>query len=565
MSRCKICGKKVPVTRGNTSNLRCHLANCHPAINAQLAPQASGRGATSKRTAETGTSRQLGVAEAFGKSVKYSRESNRHKCLTAAVTQYLVQEMVPFNTVEKPAFKSMLQKFDKQYELPGKTYFSETAVPKMYSTVKTSIKSELMNVDYFSATTDMWSSVNMTPYMSLTVHYLSIEWILKSRCLETVFMPENHTSDNISDALRHTFEEWSLDEKKLVCITTDNGANIVAAVKKLNWPWLNCFGHNLHLAITNAMARVKDRTARAMGLCHTLAYSVQDCATRWGTKQKKVERVLEQIPAIRRVLDDRRRHQHLNPSWQDIAVLESVNAALKPAAEFTDLLSGESYVTVSSVKPVLKLLTEDMLKPSSEDTTLTSDIKHKMCGVLHGKYEPAALQKLLAKACCLDPRYRGDHINDTETKSALIEEMVGVEDEETAARASEVGDAGKAVVPPAAKKKTLGDLLKSRTTSASAPIPKRARADNELTRYLHEECIDSNANPLSWWRDNQSRFPLLSKVARKYMCICATSTPSERVFSAAENIVTPMRSSLKPHKVNMLVFLARNKDMITQI
>lgn len=105
--------------------------------------------------------------------------------------------MVPFNTVEKPAFKSMLQKFDKQYELPGKTYFSETAVLKMYSRVKTSIKSELMNVDYFSATADMWSSVNMTPYMSLTVHYLSMEWILKSRCLETVFMPENHTSDNI--------------------------------------------------------------------------------------------------------------------------------------------------------------------------------------------------------------------------------------------------------------------------------------------------------------------------------------------------------------------------------
>ncbi len=193
------------MTRGNTSNLRCHLANCHPAIEAQLPPQASGRGATSKRTAEAGTSRQLGVAEAFAKSVKYNRESNRYKCLTAAVTQYLVEEMVPLNTVEKPAFKSMLQKFDKQYELPGKTYFSETAVPKMYNTVKTSIKMELMNVDYFSATTDMWSSVNMTPYMSLTVHYLSMEWTLKSRCLETVFMPENHTSDNISDAFRHAF------------------------------------------------------------------------------------------------------------------------------------------------------------------------------------------------------------------------------------------------------------------------------------------------------------------------------------------------------------------------
>ncbi|QQP33172.1 Hypothetical protein FKW44_024462 [Caligus rogercresseyi] len=41
-----------------------------------------------------------------------------------------------------------------------------------------------------------------------------------------------------------------------------------------------------------------------------------------------IERILEQGPAIRRVLDDRRT-QHLIPSWQDIDVMESVNAALK--------------------------------------------------------------------------------------------------------------------------------------------------------------------------------------------------------------------------------------------
>ncbi len=88
---CKICGKRVPVTCGNTSNLRCHLANCHPAIEAQLPPQASGRGATSKRTAKAGTSRQLRVVVAFAKSVKYNRESDRYKCLTAAVTAAVMQ------------------------------------------------------------------------------------------------------------------------------------------------------------------------------------------------------------------------------------------------------------------------------------------------------------------------------------------------------------------------------------------------------------------------------------------------------------------------------------------
>lgn len=58
------------------------------------------------------------------------------------------------------------------------------------------------------------------------------------------------------------------------CITTDNGANIVAAVAKLGWPWLNCFGNNLHLAVTNAIASEKERTARALGLCRSLVNTI---------------------------------------------------------------------------------------------------------------------------------------------------------------------------------------------------------------------------------------------------------------------------------------------------
>ena len=120
----------------------------------------------------------------------------------------------------------------------------------------------------------------------------------------------------------------------------------------------------------------------------------------------------------------------------------------------------------------------------------------------------------------------GNHIDDKkETKYALIKEML--RDGGSGANATAVGYeecSVQAVGPPAAKKKTLGDLLKSWTTTTSTSIPKRARAD-KLTHYLQEEPTDSKANQLTWWHNNQGRFPLLSKVACKYMCICATSTP----------------------------------------
>lgn len=257
---CRMCKREISVKSANTTNLRTHLKTHHPTEYAEIT-----------KTSATGhPSRQLPLTEAFERSTKYKRDSVKWRSLTESVTRYIAKEMQPFNTVEKSAFKEMLQNFDKQYELPGKSYMSKTAIPNLYREVKDAIIKDLKGIDFFAATTDMWSSCNMTPYMSLTVHYLATDWTLQSKCLETRHVPENHTAETIAECLRCILSDWALDEKKISCITTDNGANIVAAVAKLGWSWLNCFGHNLHLAVTNAIASEKERTARALGLCRSL-------------------------------------------------------------------------------------------------------------------------------------------------------------------------------------------------------------------------------------------------------------------------------------------------------
>lgn len=59
---------------------------------------------------------------------------------------------------------------------------------------------------------------------------------------------------------------------------------------------------------------------------------------------------------------------------QTIDVLESVNKAVKPLRDFTDALSGESYVTVSFIKPILSMFKSCMLKPEDDHTNLTEKI-----------------------------------------------------------------------------------------------------------------------------------------------------------------------------------------------
>jgi len=69
-------------------------------------------------------------------------------------------------------------------------------------------------------------------------------------------------------------------------------------------------------------------------------------------------------------------------------------------------------------------------------------------------------------------------------------------------------------------------------------------------------------NPLDWWRIKENKYPNVWKLARCVLAIPATSAPSERVFSAAANIVNKKRVRLKPETVDLLIFLRGNKEFV---
>ena len=79
-------------------------------------------------------------------------------------------------------------------------------------------------------------------------------------------MPEQHTGENITEAVQVTLEAWGLPEAHQVCLTTDSGSNVISAAERLQMTRLACFGHNLHLSVTNAL-KDDPRLSRAVGVC----------------------------------------------------------------------------------------------------------------------------------------------------------------------------------------------------------------------------------------------------------------------------------------------------------
>jgi len=69
---------------------------------------------------------------------------------------------------------------------------------------------------------------------------------------------------------------------------------------------------------------------------------------------------------------------------------------------------------------------------------------------------------------------------------------------------------------------------------------------------------DSDTDIQQFWLDNKSMLPKLYAVARKVLCVPASSAASERVFSTAGRLLEKKRTSLAPSSVDSLLFLHSN-------
>ncbi len=83
----------------------------------------------------------------------------------------------------------------------------------------------------------------------------------------------------------------------------------------------------------------------------------------------------------------------------------------------------------------------------------------------------------------------------------------------------------------------------------------------ELTLYRDEPSLPlQNADgsfscSLKWWKNNEGKYKMISKLALRVLCIPATSAPSERVFSVAGLTIVKDHARLAPQTANELIFL----------
>lgn len=504
-------------------------------------------------------------------------------------------DQVPVYTVEKPGFKQLLEHLNNRYALPSRNFFMHTEIPALYNETKEIVMNHLGRKTFFSCTTDLWTSRATSTFMAVTLQFVTETWDMQSWCLGCVGLNTEHTAECLREALEEMIQEaWKLDMSYMAGITTDNASANKKAFQQ-DFTWVPCFGHNLHLAINKGLDidRVSGSLSRLRKTVSAFSRSpkmlrqlkkkqkdlqlpehrmIHDEPTRWDSAYEMVERFLEQQQAVCSVLADDRKKWHLMPKDSDITVLETVKEVLSPVSPFTDALSGKKHTTLSAVLP-LSWKIFSTLTVEEGDSNLKRQLKDNIREDLRQRYENTHLQLILNTATFLDPRFKDSFVTLREEVKQNL--MISVDLLKAGGQSQQTSSPDDKQQPAKKTKSDLKSLLANiqgekksehgEGSSSREDEGAETELKNEFSVYEKMPEISAGEDPLTWWRTHETTLPHLAQFAKKYLCISASSSASERVFSTSGLICSARRARLTEEHIDMLVFLAQNLKVAKQL
>jgi hypothetical protein len=343
---------------------------------------------------------------------------------------------------------------------------------------------------------------------------------------------------------------------------------------------------------------------------------IVDVVTRWWSTWSMCNRLLHLKNALQALEHDGAIPPDKILLSDDWDVIKEVSDLLLPFKSAQKLLEGEKYVTISWIPTALKGILSKLeaiinapVDPQTETTSklavrnlakvLLKDFSARWLtngantfhfdGSVHRGWmnRQVGVHPAVAIATVLDPRFKllnGFDNNDDKVRiwDALLAEMIlradkgTVEEEQETDDENPRGNQEPACCPvPDADDDDIAFFIDQNTEAnannnmaqqehAALAGGIRERCEMELAAYRQLPSLlirnekKENNDPLKWWRDRQTKLPILAMLARMYLCIPATSAPSERIFSMASRLINKRRARLTPENAGRMIFVNRN-------
>ncbi|XP_077434540.1 E3 SUMO-protein ligase ZBED1-like isoform X2 [Vanacampus margaritifer] len=526
--------------------------------------------------------------------------------LTESILDMLITDMCPLSMVEDKGFRKMISTFNPKYSIPSIGFFT-SMMEKRHQEMTEKLKSVLQGTECVALTTDIWTSVAAEVYLGVSCHFLGEDWEMKCLYLTTVRLEERHTAADIADWLEEAVGKFSIPLPKVKAVVHDNEAVLGALeilTERHDWVSVICSGHTLNAVVQSPLGN-KETIAKCVDSARCLVEHfkrnevactkliekqqemgmppmmlIQDVSAEWTSTYHMLSRLLGQRWPVTAALSDPAviKEPRLDLDAEQWNLIEELIQVLGPFEGATEFLSGEQYVTLSALPQLVYNLKKSTLSLTFKTAPVTAfqaqvaeQIVEKWQKLF--SFQPEAPNTVLL-AAALDPRFRKLKFlpaEDVFKVQCTIQSMALVVRME-ARQSNESGNEEAAAKTKDHLGTKYGSLLKSilGSSSDSSSSEDDEEEDEQLSQavqkevlqYFGEQPLSKKENPLPWWRQNAARYPTLAKLAKSFLVIPATSTPSERLFSAAGNIPSKRRAGLGSEQVDMLTFLHCNHTLL---
>ena len=484
--------------------------------------------------------------------------------------EWIVKEDQPFTQLESEDFLRILNLLKPNV----KVYSADTLKRRImaeFEVKQNDLKNTLSQSNgKISFTTDCWTSSNNISFMGLTAHWIDDDWKLHAITLDFLHLVQSHTGIHLYEAFMKVIDSYDIHQKMLG-VTLDNAANNNIMIQELaasngssfrHHNHIRCFAHVLNLGAQAALNVLTEDLERLRTLIKKIRSSplseekfksfqvdttlkpILDVATRWNSTANMLERALIlKGPLISfSCYYQSTKGQDLSLPADRWTEVERILLYLTPFRRFTNTICADTYPTLSLVVPMYNKLLNH-LDSWMKDKTTPGEALHKSAVAANEKiYNYYNLTSDSYTVCTvLDPRFGISYYKrDTRVNAEAYEEVYDVVNFiyknfyapiDQVAPSAVVDEFDVFDIEPAV------DEFKDYCTNSPGMIGSQ------------------NKDVLLWWKGNSKKYPNLSRMARDYLAIPATSASSERLFSSGKLMISDTRNSLSPSTIQACQFL----------
>jgi hypothetical protein len=427
-------------------------------------------------------------------------------------------------------------------------------------------------------TFDEWADKNLVKYLGVKVLTLSDANIYKVYSLSHFPIEENPDALNLSRIIDKILKSYNIrDATQLVYAVTDTTAVMPRTVTNLRLTHLPCWCHVLNLMLTDILEEFKGegQNDKPLDPLFTAVGSVKKsqkfrqllrdanyqsiptyCPCRWYSLWKLLRNAIGVQDELNQFLSKKKHAVISEGTWALAANLLDVVSTFRNC---TEKLESDSFGSISYVLLVRHMLT--LITNEHRSCTEIADGWRNALQRHWNRWFSGLPREIVIMAAFLNPAVNLDLLMTADEHADAIKVVEK--------RLKELKKAGS---PGSSQKSESRTDRMPRSPERGITVddikPRQEGQYDEMGSFItarRNASINSGTDLLDWWRVNRDLFPMLWKLAMEVLTIPASSAASERQFSRAKRISSDKRRSLKPNKLQALVFLAENFDLTQEV